>query len=183
MDSASLPLLDPPHDAAAFERLYRATAAHVHTLARRLLGPADADDATQDVYVRAWHKRDNYRGEGDVRGWLHRLALHALLNRRRDRARRAAAIPPSDPRTASRSDTSGLAATQRVDSDARLDLQAALERLPAGARRAVVLHDVEGLRHEDIAALLGISIGTSKSQLHRARALLRRALRSAEKDP
>jgi RNA polymerase sigma-70 factor (ECF subfamily) len=156
--------IDAPVDEASFERLYRATVAHVHTLARRLAGPADAADAVQEVYVRAWTKRASYRGEGDVRGWLHRLALRALLNRRRARGRSLDfdLLPESS-----------AAEAPPADGDARLDLETALGRLPSGARTIFVLHDVEGLAHGEIAALLGVSAGTSKSQLHRARMLLR----------
>jgi len=157
-------------DVAAFERLYRATAARVHTLARRLLGDDDADDATQEAFVLAWRRLGSFRGEASFATWLHRLAVNHCVSRARRRE------PPAD---------DGAVVDERLarpnDRAAALDLEAAIARLPGGARRVFVLHDVEGFRHEEIASLLGVSTGTSKSQLHRARLLLRGALHVGEK--
>ena len=159
---SSIPLAD-------FEALYRATIARVHGLARRLVGGVEADDAAQDVYLRAWHKRASFRGEATAATWLLQVARNELVNRARARLSRPRSEPSievADPR---------IEARER-SSDLREDLEQALERLPLGARSAFVLHDVEGLRHGEIARRLGISPGTSKSQLHRARALLRKEL-------
>ena len=157
-------LLDP----SAFEGLYRSTVAAVHSLARRILGRELADAATQEVYLRAWRKRESFRGEAAASTWLHRLARNELVNQARTRARAPRLEPQvdagSEPQRGPRA------------SDLQLDLEVALEQLPNGARQIFVLHDVEGLQHAEIAERLGISVGTSKSQLHRARALLRAAL-------
>lgn len=131
----------------------------VHALARRLLGGVHADDLTQDVFVRAWQKLATFRGDGPFGGWLRTLAVHLLANAHR----RQAPLPTAT--------IEPLAATAQPS--LRLDLEAAIGRLPPGARAVFVLHDVEGHGHDEIAALLGVSTGTSKSQLHRARALLR----------
>jgi RNA polymerase sigma-70 factor (ECF subfamily) len=152
-------------DVAAYERLYRATVARVHTLARRFLGETDADDATQEAFVLAWRRLATFRGESEFSTWLHRLAINCFVSR----ARRREPEEKSGP-------VIGERASRPLDRDAALDLEAAIARLPGGARRVFVLYDVEGHRHEEIASLLGVSVGTSKSQLHRARLLLRDAL-------
>lgn len=152
-------------DVAAFERLYRATAARVHTLARRFLGDTDADDATQEAFVLAWRRLATFRGEAGFSTWLHRLAVNSFVSRSRRREPDAADEATVEARE-----------SRPNDRDAALDLESAIARLPGGARRVFVLHDVEGRRHEEIASLLGVSVGTSKSQLHRARLLLRDAL-------
>ncbi|MFN2432846.1 MAG: RNA polymerase sigma factor [Gemmatimonadota bacterium] len=156
-------------DARAFERLYRGHAARVHGLARRMLGPDEAGEATQDVFVRAWTKLGTFRGEAAFGTWLHRLAVNVLLQRRE-----AAGIHRR--RFESTADAlEELAAPASVPGQ-RVDFDSAIDKLPAGARQVFVLHDVEGYKHEEIAQLLGITSGTSKSQLHRARMILRRCL-------
>lgn len=153
-------------DTEAFRRLYEGTVARVHTLARRLLGPDDADAATQDAYLAVWRGLEGFRGEARFETWLWRLVLNVLL---KERGRRAA-----------RPEVRELGGDEPAGGGARLelalDLEAAIEALPDGARRVFVLHDVEGHRHRDIAVLTGTSVGTSKSQLFRARMLLRSAL-------
>lgn len=170
---------DPPADAAdvalaasgdgrAFERLYRANAARIHGLARRLAGPDRADELTQDVFVRAWRKLHTFRGDAKFSTWLHRLAVNHILGRRR-------AEGVERQRTAD--DTAlELAPARRGGMELRLDFETAIARLPDGMREVFVLHDVEGYRHEEIAESLGIAVGTSKSQLSRARMALRRHL-------
>ncbi len=153
-------------DQRAFERIYRAHVARIHTLVRRMVGgEGDPDELTQDVFVRAWERLGSYRGEAAFGTWLHRLAVNVVLNWRR----------------------SAAGARQRIDEGAdaelmegrkgmgaeKLDLEQAIGRLPRGARQVFVLHDVEGFKHEEIAAMVGVTPGTSKAQLHRARMLLR----------
>jgi len=156
-------------DVAAFERLYRAHVARIHSLARRMAGPADADELTQDAFVRAWQKLGTFRGDSAFGTWLYRLAVNVIIERFRARRVEQARWIDSEPVFAV---TAGPAATPAL----RMGLEAALEHLPDGARRIFVLHDVEGYKHAEIGSLLGISIGTSKAQLHRARMLLRRHL-------
>jgi RNA polymerase sigma-70 factor, ECF subfamily len=153
-------------DTQAFERLYRTHVARIHSLARRMTGTTEADELTQDVFVRAWQKLGTFRGESAFGTWLHRLAVNVILEHRRSLAVRMSRHQAGDEafeRLSSRPSTPDLA----------MDFEAAIERLPDGARHVFVLHDVEGFKHREIAAALGISAGTSKTQLHRARMLLR----------
>lgn len=156
-------------DAHAFERLYRAHVGRVHSLVRRMLNDEDADEVTQDVFVRAWQKLATYRGEAAFGTWLHRLAVNVILGRRQMLGQRRDRFLPDD--TALATVSAGRGAPELS-----LDFETALGRLPDGARQVFVLHDVEGYRHEEIANLLGLAVGTSKSQLHRARMALRRHL-------
>ena len=153
-------------DSRAFERIYRLHIARIHSLTRRMLGDGvDADEVTQDVFVRAWERLASYRGEAAFGTWLHRLAVNVALNWRKTAARRIGRIDQAV-------DLETVAG--RRDSGAeRLDLEQAIGRLPPGARQVFVLHDIEGYRHEEIAGLLDVTTGTTKAQLHRARMLLR----------
>lgn len=156
-------------DLAAFERLYRRHCARIHTLARRMLGAAEADEATQDAFVRAWEKLGTFRGEAAFSTWLHRLAIHLFLARRARDARLRDRFREDDVAMAN-------STARPVHPELRLDLERAIELLPEGARQVFTLFDIEGYRHEEIAELLAITVGTSKSQLHRARMLLRAQL-------
>ncbi|MEO5511888.1 MAG: sigma-70 family RNA polymerase sigma factor [Longimicrobiales bacterium] len=156
-------------DAEAFERLYRKHSARIHSLARRMIGPEEADDVTQDVFVRAWRKLDLFRGDAQFGTWLYRLAVNVILGKRTGVAKyrdRHESVDVADLALASR--------RERVD--LRMDVDSALATLPKGARQVFVLHDVEGYTHEEIAEMLDVTAGTSKSQLHRARMTLRQHL-------
>jgi RNA polymerase sigma-70 factor, ECF subfamily len=156
-------------DSSAFERLYRAHAARIHGLARRMAGRDQADELTQDVFVRTWQKIGTFRGDSAFGTWLHRLAVNTIIERHRSTAlRRERAC--DDP------DVIDQASVPPARSDLTVDFEQAIAQLPAGAREVFVLHDVEGYKHREIASLLGIASGTSKRQLHRARMLLRRHL-------
>lgn len=153
-------------DAEAFERLYHATVGRVYALARRMAGEDVADDLTQEIYLRAWRKLHTFRGEAGFATWLHRLAVNLILTRR------ASVRRIESRQVSSEGLLEAMAARMRLPG-VRLDLERALARLPAGAREVFVLYDVEGYTHDEVAGLLGITAGTSKSQLHRARMLLR----------
>ena len=156
-------------DASAFERLYQSHVARVHTLVRRMLDADEADDVTQDVFIRAWQKLSTFRGESAFGTWLHRLAVNVVLARRKNvGVERGRFINEDEPleKVTGRSETPELS----------MDFEEALASLPQGARQVFVLHDVEGYRHEEIARMLGVVPGTSKSQLHHARMALRRHL-------
>lgn len=157
-------------DAAAFERLYRKHVARVHSLARRMLGSSDADEVTQDVFVRTWQKLGTFRGDAAFTTWLHRLAVNVMIERRRSYAMQRQRI--SDDESA----IERAAVARPGRGDLALDFEHALARLPNGAREVFVLHDVEGYKHREIAAMLDITPGTSKRQLHRARLLMRKRL-------
>jgi RNA polymerase sigma-70 factor (ECF subfamily) len=153
-------------DEAAFERLYRTHLSRVTSLARWLLGTDEVDDAVQEVFIRVWQKLGTYSGQARFGTWLHRVAVNHMIRRRQRRsihkarhtedeeAMMAAAGPVSRP-------------------DLKVALEAAVGRLPPGAREVFVLHDMEGYTHEEIGTALEIDPGTSRSQLHRARMLLR----------
>jgi len=156
-------------DAAAFRRLYEAHVGRVHSLARRMVGCDHADEATQDAFVRAWRKLGSFRGESAFGTWLFRLAVNVMLTRRAQLATRRGREVVDDELLAQQPD--------RVRSRGLgLDFETAIVALPEGARQVFVLHDVEGYTHEEIATLLGVTSGTSKAQLHRARMLMRRVL-------
>jgi RNA polymerase sigma-70 factor (ECF subfamily) len=152
-------------DANAFERLYRRHVARVNSLARWLLSRTDVDDVVQDVFIRVWEKLDTFRGQAAFGTWLHRLATNVILRRRQKRRMeesRDVGITP-EMTAASITSTPGL----------RMDIETGVDRLPERARQVFVLHDMEGYKHEEIAGMLGVSVGTSRSQLHHARMALR----------
>jgi len=165
-------------DVDAFELLYHAHAAHVHALCLRLAGDAGhARELTQDVFIRAWNALPEFRGDAELATWLHRIAVNALLMQRRAEGRREAhlMLVPDD-ELCSGASAGHAAATDDVG--ARIDLERAIADLPAGVRRAFVLHDIEGYSHEEIALMTGRAAGTLRAQLHRARQLLIKALGS-----
>jgi RNA polymerase sigma-70 factor (ECF subfamily) len=153
-------------DAHAFERLYRRHVTRIHNLVRRMNGADDSEEVTQDVFVRAWEKLGTFRGESAFSTWLHRLAVNVILTHREARGLRRNRFSEDEQLLTS-------ATARRTTPEAAMDLEHALSRLPDGAREVFVLHDVEGYRHDEIASMLGLATGTSKSQLHRARMALR----------
>jgi RNA polymerase sigma-70 factor (ECF subfamily) len=157
-------------DVRAFEALYRTHLPRVHSLVRRMTAGRDADELTQDVFVRVWQKLGTFRGDSSFGTWLHRLAVNVVIERfRTDQARRA--------RMHDGEEIFNTLAGPAMTRDIGMDFEAALETLPDGAREIFVLHDMEGHKHHEIAALLDISAGTSKAQLHRARMMLRKYLK------
>lgn len=156
-------------DQSAFERLYRTHVARIHSLTRRMLGSHDADDVTQDIFVRTWQKLGQFRGESAFGTWLHRLAVNVVIERRRtfavQRGRMSDAPAALD-----------ALPVPPARADLAIDFEQAIAQLPEGAREILVLHDIEGYKHREIAAMLGIATGTSKRQLHRARMLMRQHL-------
>lgn len=155
-------------DVQAFERLYRSHVARIHGLARRMLSEDLADEVTQDVFVRAWSKLDSFRGDAAFGTWLHRVAINLVLGKRKELGRNRGRFI-GDGEAVLERESRG-----RERPTIRLELEAALDQLPDGARQVFVLHDVEGYKHREIADLLGVTTGTTKAQLHRARMILRR---------
>jgi RNA polymerase sigma-70 factor (ECF subfamily) len=160
-------------DRRAFERVYRDHVDRIFSVCARMAGDRVlAEELTQDVFVRAWEKLAQFRGESAFGTWLHRLAVNVVLNHRKSAGRRRA-------QSGGGGEDDGMDALPARAGPAPgdvMDLEVAIAALPAGARRVFVLHDVEGYKHEEIAAMLGITAGGSKAQLHRARLLLREAL-------
>jgi len=161
-------------DFGAFEELYRRTVGRVYAICLRMTGDRTrAEDLTQEAFTRAWQKLDSFRGEAAFAGWLSRVAVNVVLADRRSRL--------GGPARESRLDEVldyGIAG-RPFNPAAGLDLEMAIAALPEGARTVFVLHDVEGYRHEEISRLMGVAVGTSKAQLHRARKLLVEALRTS----
>jgi len=156
-------------DTRAFEAVYRTHLPRVHSLVSRMTAGRDADELTQDVFVRLWQKLATFRGDSSFTTWLHRLAVNVVIERfRTDQARRGRLIDGEDIFEM----LPGPAQTR----DLGMDFETALEKLPDGAREIFVLHDVEGYKHREIAVMLDIATGTSKRQLHRARMLMRKHL-------
>ena len=156
-------------DVQAFEQLYRRHHRRVYGVIARLVGHAGAraEDLTQEAFVRAWQALPRFRFESAVSTWLHRLAVNtALMELRAQRSRPGLDDDEEALASAATPDTSGQALLGR-------DLGRAVASLPPRARAVLVLHDVEGWKHEEIAEELGMAVGSSKAQLHRARGLLR----------
>ena len=161
-------------DRRAFERVYREHVGRVYSLCVRMTGERGvAEELTQDVFVRAWEKLALFRGESAFGTWLHRLTVNVVLNHRKSAGRHQSRLGGDD-EEGDGVDT--LAARLGPAPGDRMDLEAAIAKLPPGARKVFVLHAVEGYKHEEIADMLGITSGGSKAQLHRARLLLREAL-------
>lgn len=157
-------------DHAAFERLYREHVGRVHGLCVRMVDAEAAEDLTQEVFIRAWKKLGTFKGEARFGTWLHRLAVNHVLSRRETLRRRQSR------HTQGEGFLRRVVAPSRRSSGHALDLERAVRELPERARDVFVLFDVEGYTHDEIAEALGVSVGTSKSQLHRARMLMRRHL-------
>jgi RNA polymerase sigma-70 factor (ECF subfamily) len=159
-------------DSDAFEALYREHSPRLYALARRMTGsPHEGEDLLQDIFLQVYRKLDSYRGDAALGTWLYRLAIRQCLDflRSRQGRMRAASNPIED--------EGAYLPSMRETPGARIDIERALARLPDGCRIAFVLHDVEGLEHKQIAEVLGVSEGTSKSQVFKARMKLRAMLR------
>lgn len=158
-------------DASAFESLYRMHVDRVYGLCLRMTGNvAEAEDCTQEAFIRAWNKLDRFRGDSAFGTWLHRVAVNTVLGRMRKTRReqdRMQVVKDTDQSPVTVADTGELR-----------DLAAAVDRLPAGARHVFVLYAVYGYSHDEAGRMLGIAPGTSKAQLHRARRLLTQQLES-----
>ena len=155
----------------AFEELFRRNQGRVYAVCLRMVAdPARAEDLTQDAFVRAWSKLSSFRGKSAFSTWLHRLAVNVVLGDLRARRR-------WDESSTSLDEGTVLAALERRDSVAGVDLEKAIAGLPTQARTVFVLHDIEGYKHREIGQMIGLAEGTCKAHLHRARTLLRKALR------
>ena len=158
---------------ALLERLYRDHADRIYGLCLRMSGDrVQATELAQDVFVRAWEQLDRLRPDSDAGAWIWRLATNVVLNAMRsDRRRLARVAPVAEP---------GLLERAQIGTPLpvrRLSLDAAMARLPDRAREVFVLHDVEGFAGPEIAQMLGVAEGTVRAHLHRARTLMREALR------
>jgi RNA polymerase sigma-70 factor, ECF subfamily len=157
-------------DGMAFEELYQQHATRLYNLAYRMGGTAsDAEDLLQDIFLLAYRKMGSFRGESSLGTWLYRLAMNHCLDVLRSRQARMGQ------QTDSLDDESAATpvATAAIGAVSRIDLERAIGKLPPACRAAFLLHDVEGFGHQEVGAILGISDGTSKSQVHKARLRIR----------
>ncbi|MDZ3823437.1 MAG: sigma-70 family RNA polymerase sigma factor [Pseudoxanthomonas sp.] len=159
-------------DVRAFENLYRRHAGRLNAVLWRLAGgvEARAEDWLQEAFVQAWQQLPGFRFESRFGTWLHRLAVNTALMQLRALAARP------EGRIDAGADEAVLAGEVEEQPDLCHDLERAVAALPPRARAVLVLHDIEGWQHQEIGVALGIAVGTSKAQLHRARGLLRNHL-------
>jgi len=158
-------------DERAFEQLYRENLGRVYALCLRMTGNrTDAEELTQEAFVRAWRKIGSFRGESAFSTWLHRLTVNLVLTEFRSRSRRQDRVSLTD--DLAQHDMPGKSGAPRE----KVDIEAAIATLPDGARQVFVLYEIEGYKHDEIASMMGIASGTTKAQLHRARRLLREVL-------
>ena len=159
-------------DFKAFEEIYRRHVGRIHSLCLRMTANRDrAEELTQEAFTRAWLKLSTFRGDAGFPAWLHRVAVNVVIGDGRSRTRRLAREHTvGDVEDLQRRAPTGVPGLG-------MDLDRTIAKLPDRAREVFVLHDVEGYRHEEVGRMLNIATGTSKAQLHRARKLLREALR------
>jgi RNA polymerase sigma-70 factor, ECF subfamily len=170
-------------DALAFERIYRLHSRRVYALCLRMVGnTAEAEDLTQETFLTLLRKIRTFRGESAFSTWLHRITVNLVLMRLRKKAFQETPLEEAGEPDAgcSTHDTElGAADSFLAGSLDRLHLERALEQLGPFQKLVVVLHDIQGYKHTEIAEMLDWSIGNSKSRLHRARARLRGLLRKS----
>ena len=172
-------------DAEAFERLYQLHKGRVYSLCLRMLGnPAEAEDMAQEAFLQLFRKIATFRGESAFSTWLHRLTVNVVLMHLRKKVLPQVPLDePVEPDEAGEGPRwePGAEDLVLVGSLDRITLEEAIKKLPQGYRLVFVLHDVEGYEHNEIAEMLGCSIGNSKSQLHKARLRLRDLLHQAKR--
>ena len=154
------------NDMEAFEQLYQSHVNRVYALCLRLTSSvAIAEEMTQEAFVRAWQKIQSFRGESAFSSWLYRLTSNLVMSELRKKQLITTDIDelPNHKEQAS----------SNMDTGKVRDMEQAISQLPDGAKAVFVLHDIEGFQHNEIAEMMGIAIGTSKTQLHRARNLLK----------
>ena len=164
-------------DHAMFEQLYRLHSRRVYAVCVRMVkDPVEAEDLTQEAFMLLYRKIHTFRGESAFSTWLHRLAVNRVLMCLRRKSLPAVSLEePLDPNESSGPPAIDLGCRDSILEGAldRINLERCIKRLPTGYRTIFVLHDVQGYKHQEIADILGRSVGDSKSQLHKARAQLR----------
>jgi RNA polymerase sigma factor (sigma-70 family) len=164
-------------DRLAYEQLYRSHCDRIYALCWRMCGGdrALAEDMVQEAFIRAWNKLELFKGDSKFGTWLHRLTVNVVLSDRRIRVKRLQRereMVDEVERT--------LIGDRDVFAGLRKDLEAAIAGLPERARTVLVLYDIEGYQHNEIAEMTGMAVGSSKAQLHRARKLVREVLKDPE---
>lgn len=158
-------------DAEAFEELYRENLGRIYAVVLRMTrNKTQAEDLTQEAFIRAWQKIGSFRGDSAFSTWLHRLAVNVVLTALKTQSRKSEKVFTTD----------DLVPFERPGVQrkpgTKMDLETAIAQLPDRAREVFILYEVEGYKHEEIAGMLGIAAGTTKAQLHRARNMLREVL-------
>ena len=172
-DEAALILRAQEGDQEGFERLYRLHSGRVFGMCKRLTSkPEDAEELTQEVFVRAWQNMKHFQSPAHFSSWLRRVATNLVINEKRTVARRGL------PGLFDESNAEHGSAPAPSSGGARVDLEHAVGRVPRRARTVFVLHDVYGYRHREISEMTGVAVGTSKALLHRARRRLQEVLDS-----
>ena len=160
----------------AFEEIYKRHHRRVYSVCLRMLqNVSEAEDLTQDVFIQLYRKIGSFRGDSAFTTWLHRMTVNQVLMHFRKRSVKYE-------RTTEEGETpiqmvAGTSNPERMRIVDKIALDNAIEQLPAGYKNVFVLHDVEGFEHVEVARILGCSVGTSKSQLHKARLKLRKLLK------
>src|SRR5499425_2143302 len=164
-------------DSTAFEFLYQLHSRRVYALCLRMVGnPADAEDLMQEAFLQLFRKIGTFRGESAFSTWLHRMTVNVVLMRLRKKSLPTDSLEetlePDAENSGPKRDVGApdLRLSGAVD---RVNLERSIEKLPPGYRTVFVLHDVQGYEHNEIADIMGCSVGNSKSQLHKARTRLR----------
>ena len=167
-------------DAAAFEHLFQLHSRRVYALCLRMVGnPADAEDLAQEAFLQLFRKIATFRGESAFSTWLHRMTVNVVLMRLRKKSLPTdsleESLEPDAENSGPKRDVGApdLRLSGAVD---RVNLERSIEKLPPGYRTVFILHDVQGYEHNEIADIMGCSVGNSKSQLHKARTRLRELL-------
>ena len=166
-----------------FERIYRLHSQRVYALCFRMTrgNAAEAEELTQESFLQLFRKIGTFRGESAFSTWLHRLAFNIVLMRLRKRNYRAVSLDemfePGE-KTAGLEKYIASRDSRLCGTVDRMDLKRAIEQLPQGYKTVLILHDVQGYEHNEIAAMRGCSLGNSKSQLHKARARMRQLLQT-----
>mgnify|MGYP003884260529 CR=1 FL=1 len=173
-------------NAEAFEFIYRMHSRRVYALCLRMVGnTAEAEDLAQEAFLQLFRKIQTFRGESAFSTWLHRLSVNVVLMKLRKKSLPETSLEemtePDEESTGPRKDVGSVDPTL-VGSIDRLNLERAVDQLPPGYKQVFVLHDVQGYEHNEIAKMMGCSIGNSKSQLHKARLRLRELLQEAQRE-
>jgi RNA polymerase sigma-70 factor, ECF subfamily len=163
-------------DMVAFEEIYQRHHRRVYSICLRMLQNAfEAEDLTQDVFIQLYRKVGSFRGDSAFTTWLHRLTVNQVLMH--FRKRNVKFEKTTEEGETPDQTVPGTANPLKMPIVDKIALENAIDQLPAGYKNVFVLHDVEGFEHEEVARILGCSVGTSKSQLHKARLKLRKLLK------
>jgi RNA polymerase sigma-70 factor (ECF subfamily) len=167
-------------NSAAFEHLYQLHGRRVYALCLRMVGnPADAEDLMQEAFLQLFRKIGTFRGESAFSTWLHRMTVNVVLMRLRKKSLPTDSLEEtmeSDAESSGPKRDVGAADLHLSGAVDRVNLERSIEKLPPGYRTVFVLHDIQGYEHNEIAGIMGCSVGNSKSQLHKARTRLRELL-------